>query len=163
MVRTSSPSIVLACAVLAGCATPAFRDAPPPGPPPAAVAAAPARYHDAAVVWGGKIIAVDNLADTTDVQVVAYPLDRNQRPDTRAPSIGRFVLSIPGYAEAMDYPPGRWLSVRGRIVGSEVHRIQARDVVHPRVAPDDIHRWPRGFPDERGRWTIGVGVGGVIR
>lgn len=163
MVRPSLPPIVLACIALGGCATPAFRDSPPPGPPPAEVAAAPERYHDAAVVWGGKIIAVDNLAQTTDVQIVAYPLDRNQRPDTRAPSIGRFVLAVPGYAEAMDYPPGRWLSVRGRVVGSEVRRIQERDVVHPRIAADDVHRWPREFPDEHGHWTFGIGVGGVIR
>jgi outer membrane lipoprotein len=161
MPRSSPVPIALACAVaaLSSCATPAFKDAPPPGPPPAEVAAAPERYHDATVVWGGKVLALDNLAQTTDVQVIAYPLDRNQRPDTRAPSSGRFVLSIPGYVEATDYPPGRWLSVRGRVVGNEVHRIQERDIVYPRIAPDEVHRWPREFPDEQGHWTFGIGVG----
>jgi len=165
MTRSSPASIALACAVVAlsGCATPAFKDATPPGPPPAEVAAAPERYHDASVVWGGKILAIDNLALTTDVQVVAYPLDRNQRPDTRAPSIERFVLAIPGFVEAGDYPPGRWLSARGRVIGSEVHRIQERDVVYPRIASDDVHRWPREFPDEHGHWSFGVGIGGTIR
>lgn len=170
-IRSSCPpmarsvSIVLACAVIAlsGCATPAFKDAPPPGPSPTEIATAPERYHDAAVVWGGKILAVDNLAQTTDVQLVAYPIDRNQRPDTRAPSIGRFVLAMPGYVEAADYPPGRWLSVRGRVVGSEVHRIREGDLVYPRVAPDEVHRWPREFPDEHGHWSFGAGIGGAIR
>lgn len=67
MVRSSLPSIALACIALGGCATPAFRDSPPT----TEVAAAPERYHDTAVAWGGKIIAVDNPAATTDVQVVA--------------------------------------------------------------------------------------------
>ena len=170
-IRSSCPpmarsvSIALACAVmtLSGCATPAFKGAPPPGPPPTEVAAAPERYHDATVVWGGKILAVDNLAETTDVQIVAYPINRNQRPDTHAASIGRFVLAIAGYAEVADYPPGRWLTVLGRVVGSEVHRIQERDVVYARIAPDDVHLWPRGFPEEHGHWSFGVGICGTIR
>jgi len=140
-----------------------FKDAPPVSPAPREIAAVPERYHDAAVVWGGKIIAVDNLADTTAVQVVAYPLDSAQRPDTRALSQGRFVLVLPGYAEALDYPPGRWLSVRGHVVGSEIHRIDEQDVVHPLVRSDEVHVWPREFPDEHGHWTFGVGVGVGIR
>jgi len=148
---------------IAACATPVFKDAPPVSPAPREIAAAPERYHDAAVVWGGKIIAVDNLADTTAVQVVAYPLDRAQRPDTRVLSQGRFVLVLPGYAEALDYPPGRWLSVRGHVVGSEIHRINEQDVVHPLVRSDEVHVWPREFPDEHGHWTFGVGVGVGIR
>jgi len=148
---------------IAACATPVFKDAPPVSPAPREIAAAPERYHDAAVVWGGKIIAVDNLADTTAVQVVAYPLDRAQRPDTRALSQGRFVLVLPGYAGALDYPPGRWLSVRGHVVGSEIHRIDEQDVVHPLVRSDEVHVWPREFPDEHGHWTFGVGVGVGIR
>lgn len=163
MARSVSIALAFAIVALCGCATPAFKGAPPPGPPPTEVAAAPERYHGAEVVWGGKILAVANLAETTDVQILGYPLDRNQRPDMRAPSIGRFVLAIPGYAEATDFPPGRWLSVRGRVAGSEAHRIRERDVVHPRIAPDDVHLWPRGFPDEHGHWRFGIGIGGAIR
>ena len=148
---------------ITACATPVFKDVAPVSPMPREIAAAPESYHDAVVVWGGKIIAVDNLADATAVQVVAYPLDRAQRPDTRAPSSGRFVLSLPGYAEALDYPPGRWLSVRGHIVGSEIHRIDEQDVVHPLLRSDEVHLWPREFPDEHGHWTFGVGVGAGIR
>jgi outer membrane lipoprotein len=148
---------------IGACTTPVFRDAPPTSPAPVEIAAALERYHDAAVVWGGKVIAVDNLADVTAVQVVAYPLDRAQRPDTRAPSQGRFVISLPGYVEALDYPPGRWLSVRGHVDGSEVHRIDEHDVVYPRLRSDEVHLWPRGFPDDHGHWSFGMGVGVGIR
>jgi outer membrane lipoprotein len=154
---------MIALLVLAGCATPVFKDAPPIAPSANEIATAPERYHDTAVVWGGKIIAIENLADTTQVQVIAYPLDRAQRPDTRATSLGRFVVVLPGYAEAMDYPPGRWLSVRGRIAGSEVHRIDEHDVVHPLLRSEEVHLWPREFPYEHGHFTFGVGMGVGIR
>jgi outer membrane lipoprotein len=154
---------VAALLALVGCATPVFKDDPAAAPSPTDIAAAPDRYHDAAVIWGGKILDVRNLADTTQVQVVAYPLDRAQRPDTRAPSLGRFVVVLPGYVESMDYPPGRWLSVRGHIVGSEVHRIDEHDVAHPLVRSDEVHLWPMSFPYERGHFTFGFGVGVGVR
>ena len=148
---------------LSGCATPVFKDAPTTMPTALAVADEPERYHDTAVVWGGRIIAVENLRDTTQIQVVAYPLDRAQRPEINESSRGRFVVVLPGYVEAMDYPAGRWLSVRGRIAGSEVHRIDEHDVLHPLLRSDEIHLWPREFPYEHGRFTFGLGVGVGIR
>ena len=117
------PFGALLALALAGCATPVFKDMPATALSPLDVALAPERYHDTALVWGGRIIGVHNLADTTQVEIVAHPLDSAQRPDVRAPSIGRFVVVLPGYVESMDYPAGRWLSVRGHVVGSEVHRI----------------------------------------
>lgn len=156
-------SWILFLAAFAGCATPVFKDGPATSPTVAEVAAAPERYHDGEVVWGGKIVAVENLADTTEVQLVAYPLARGQRPDTRAPSQGRFVLVLPGFVEPMDYPAGRWLSLRGRVAGSELRTIDRSEVVHPRVARADVHLWPRDFPDDRGHWSFGVGVGVGIR
>jgi outer membrane lipoprotein len=157
------PATLILLAALAGCAAPVLKDAPAISPTTAEVAAAPERYHDAEVVWGGKIVAIENLADTTEVAVVAYPLARGQRPDTRAPSQGRFVLVLPGFVEPMDFPPGRWLSLRGRVAGSEVRTIDRSEVVHPRVRDADVHLWPREFPDDRGHWSFGVGVGVGIR
>ncbi|MEO5626605.1 MAG: Slp family lipoprotein [Dokdonella sp.] len=146
--------------LLEGCATPVFKDMPTTTmSSPLDVAAAPERYHDAAVVWGGRVIAVHNLADTTQVEVVAHLLDAAQRPDTSVPSIGRFVVVLPGYVESMDYPAGRWLSVRGHVGGSEVHRIDERDVVYPLLLSDDVHLWPASFPYEHGKFTFAFGIG----
>src|SRR6185369_14310903 len=120
-------------AVLSGCATPVFTGVTTVSPPPAEVAAQPERYHDTDVIWGGKILDVRNLSDTTEVQVVAYPLDRAQCPDQTAPTEGRFFVSLPGYVESIDYPPGRFLTLRARFRGTRVGLVDERDYVFPIV------------------------------
>ena len=121
----------------------------------------PERYHGADVIWGGKIIEVRNLADTTDVEVVAYPLDASQRPDPNAPTSGRFIVAIPGYAEPLDFPAGRFVTLRGRIDGTRVSRVDEHDVAFPLVTEANVHLWPMNFPYEQPRvhFSFGVGVG----
>ncbi|GAA0724337.1 Slp family lipoprotein [Dokdonella soli] len=151
--------LAAALATLSGCATPVFKDAPPASAPPAEVAGAPERYHGADVVWGGKILAVRNQVDTTEVQVVAYPLDRAQRPKPSAPTEGRFIVVLPGYAEALDYPAGRFLTVHGHIEGTRAIRIDDRDVVYPLLQRDALRLWPANFPDDGPHFSFGFGVG----
>lgn len=139
-----------------------FKDAPPAVASPLEVAAAPERYHDADVVWGGKILGVRNRAESSEVEIVAYPLDRAQRPDPGAQTLGRFVISLPGFVEPLDYPPGRYLTMRGRVTGSQVAQIDERDVVLPIVANANVHRWPVNFPYDGSHWSFGVGFGGVV-
>jgi outer membrane lipoprotein len=161
LLRSSIAAAAAALALLSGCATPVFKDAPPAVATPAEIAAGPERYHGADIVWGGKIVDVRNLADTTEVQIVAYPLDGAQRPDPRAPTIGRFVVALPGYVEPLDFPPGRFVTLRGRVDGTRAVRIDEHDLVFPLVADANVHLWPVNFPYEEPRvhFSFGVGVG----
>jgi outer membrane lipoprotein len=154
-------SVLFAVAMLAGCAAPVFKDAPPAVATPNEVASAPERYHDAGVVWGGKILGVRNRADTTEVEIVAYPLDRAQRPDPGAETLGRFVISLPGFVEPLDFPSGRYLTLQGRVSGTQVARIDEHDVVLPIVAEANVHLWPVNFPYDGSHWSFGVGFGVV--
>jgi outer membrane lipoprotein len=153
--------LVAAFATLAGCATPVFKDAPPAAATPAEIAAAPERYHGLDIVWGGKIVDVRNLPDSTEVQIVAYPLDSAQRPDPNAPTLGRFIVTLPGYIEPFDFPAGRFVTLRGQIAGSRTLPIDEHDLVLPVVADASVHHWPVNFPYEEPRvhFSLGVGVG----
>ena len=128
---------------------------------PVEIAGEPERYHGADVIWGGKILDVRNLADTTEVEVVAYPLDGAQRPDQNAPTLGRFIIAIPGYVERLDYPAGRFVTLRGRVAGTRATRIDEHDVAFPLVADANVHLWPVNFPYDQPRvhFSLGVGVG----
>lgn len=130
---------------------------------PADVARQPESYHDAEVLWGGKILDVRNLETTTEVQIVAYPMDAAQRPDPRAQTEGRFIVVLPGYVEALDFPAGRFVTARGRAAGTHVGRVDDHEYVFPRVGDAVVHLWPVNFPYERGRVSFGVGLGVGIR
>ncbi len=130
---------------------------------PAEVALAPDRHQGTGVVWGGKILDVRNLADETEVQVAAYPLDRSQRPDQAAPTQGRFIIVLPGFAEPLDFPPGRFVTVQGRIDGTRMRRIGEVDRAYPALRRDALHVWPVNFPRERGRVGVSFGFGVGIR
>lgn len=154
-------ALAVLIALLPGCATPVFKDAPPAAATPAEIAAAPERYHGLDVVWGGKIVGVQNLADSTEVQIVAYPLDGAQRPDPNAPTLGRFIVALPGYVEPLDFPTGRFVTLRGHVAGSRMLPIDEHDLVFPLVADANVHLWPVNFPYEESRvhFSFGVGVG----
>jgi outer membrane lipoprotein len=146
-------------ALIAGCAAPVFKDAAPTATTPADIADAPERYHDAQVIWGGKILDVRNLADSTEVDVVAYPMDSAQRPDQNAPTQGRFVVALRGYVEPLDFPPGRFVTLRGRIEGTRVRSIEEHDLVLPLVVDTTVHLWPVNFPYDQPHVSFGLGVG----
>ena len=153
--------LVTMLTALAGCATPVFKDAPPTAETPMEIAAAPERYHGLDVVWGGKIVDVRNLADSTEVQIVAYPLDASQRPQPNAPTLGRFIVALPGYVEPLDFPAGRFVTLRGQVAGSRTLPIDEHELVLPLVADATMHLWPPNFPYEEPRvhFSFGVGVG----
>ena len=130
---------------------------------PYQVSATPEGYSDRTVLWGGMILGVENLADRTEVKVLAYPLDRSQRPVPRAATQGRFILVLPGYAEAHDYPDGLFLTATGQLAGTRVGRVQESEYVYPLVRAEHVHRWPSGYQFDQPQWHIGVGVGIGIR
>jgi outer membrane lipoprotein len=152
--------VQVTCALLGACATPVFRDIDN------AVAIAandvqqnPESYRGVAVIWGGRIVAVENRAETTEVEVVAYPLDRDQQPMPDAPSEGRFMLVLPGFVEPFDYPAGRHLTVYGVLSGAQIGRVQEHPYVYPLLRAGKVHVWPWGFIfDKRPRVTIGIGA-----
>jgi outer membrane lipoprotein len=146
-------------ALIAGCAAPVFKDTPATVVTPIEIAHDVESGIGTDVVWGGKILEIRNEADRTEMQVVAYPLDAAQRPDPSAPTLGRFIVALPGFVEPLDYPPGRFVTLRARIAGSQTRRIDERDLVLPVVADAVIHLWPVNFPYERPRIGLGIGVG----
>jgi outer membrane lipoprotein len=109
------------------------------------------------VVWGGVIVSSTNLADATRFEILAYPLDRSQRPETDQAPYGRFLLYKPGYAETVDYAPGREVTVRGRLDGIQQGRVGEAPYTYPLVRSNTLHLWPAGGRSES-RVHFGVGV-----
>lgn len=112
-------------------------------------------------IWGGVIAGVENRSEATVIEVVGYPLKR-QEPQTREPSIGRFRLRIDGFADPVDYRVGRRVTGVGTVTGIEDGRVGDRDYAFPLLEARAVHLWPvtqrRGAPGDV-RFGIGIGVG----
>jgi outer membrane lipoprotein len=147
---------------LAGCATvkPAFDTLPAnAAPPPFEVAKAPERFLDRPVVWGGMIVEVRNYERHSEFEILAFPLDDKQRPMLEQRDYGRFIAIVPGYAEAGDWPVGRYLSLIGRITGERRGAVRQAEYVYPEVDIDRVHLWSRDFRNPGPRISFGIGVG----
>ncbi|RYD14322.1 MAG: hypothetical protein EOP90_13995 [Lysobacteraceae bacterium] len=156
-------AIVLATLALGACATPVFRQVPTAPVTPLEAAHEPQRHAGTAVVWGGKILDVRNLADETEVQLAVHPLDAAQRPQQSEPVLGRALVVLPGFVDPLDFPPGRFVTVLGHLDGTRTRRIGDAERALAVLQRDALHLWPVNFPRERSRVSFGVGFGVGIR
>ncbi len=112
------------------------------------------------LLWGGMIVEVRNLPHRTEIEVLAYPLDARQRPRLDQPGQGRFIAVLPGFADPLAYPQGRFLTLRGRLVGPSDGATGPKAGDLPRLAVQATHVWPRGFRNSGPRIGIGIGISG---
>lgn len=134
-------AISFAAFMLAGCAS-RFVAPINHGPDLVQAVANPGQYVGAPVVWAGMIVAVQNLPRTTQFEVLAYPQAHNGGPDRSRQALGRFLGVQNGYAEALDYPPGRAVTLEGRFIGLSAGRVDDASYSLPKLQIEQIHLWP---------------------
>ncbi len=131
---------------------------------PQQVAQTPERFGGGDVIWGGRIVQVVNLADHSEIELLAYPLDSSQRPKANDSGNGRFIALLPGYAEPLDYPAGAMMTVSGKLGGSRAGKVGEADYVFPLVSAAQSHVWtPEEMTKGRSNIRFGVGLGVGIR
>lgn len=128
--------------------------------PPFAVARTPEQFSQGSVIWGGRVVAVNNLADRSEIEILAFPLDKSQRPRVGDSGSGRFIAQMSGFVEPMDYPEGALVTLTGTLVGSRAGKVGEADYVFPLVRVNQAHRWtPEELQAGRNNVHFGVGVG----
>jgi outer membrane lipoprotein len=123
----------------------------------------PAQFTDTVIEWGGVIMESSNLEETTEIQVLAYPLKDNGKPDLDDLPDGRFIAIHPGYLETADYAKGRTLTLSGKVSGKRQGRVGKAEYAFPLIQADEIQLWPlesKGGSKSRVNFGIGVGSGG---
>lgn len=153
--------LVLLALLLAACASSPLQTGADEVAPfgPAHVLSGEASVGDA-VIWGGRIAAIRNLADYTELTVVSYPLDRGDRPRIHQQAGVRFVVRKAGFLEPVQYMPGRYLSVLGHIAGLESSPVGDHWLEMPVLSADQIHLWPADVSrwQSQTRFSVGVGI-----
>jgi len=150
---------------LAACApAPIYKSTGTIAAAPFNVAEAPERYSNADVVWGGRIVSVRTLADRSEIEVLAYPLDGSQRPKAGDSGIGRFIAVMPGFVEPLNYPDGALMTVQGRLTGNRAGKVGEANYVFPLVGVGQSHVWTASEMNSgKNNVHFGVGLGVGIR
>lgn len=158
------PMLLALLLPLGGCAAaPAFEQLPATSAPaPYAVMEQPERWLDQPVVWGGMILDVKNFDRYSEIELLAYPLDDRQQPMLERADEGRFIAIVPGYTEAEDFAPGRFVSLIGDITGGREAPLRNETYYWPEVSVARLKIWPRDFRVDRRRFSIGIGISGGV-
>ncbi len=114
------------------------------------------------VLWGGVIVSGTNLENATRLEVLGYPLDDSQEPETDRSPVGRFLVIEQGYLETADYAPGRRVTVVGPITAMREGKIGESPYTYPVVDPDRMHLWPRETTRRATEPRIHFGVGVIF-
>jgi outer membrane lipoprotein len=151
--------LLLCAALLAGCAGSPMRGEAQPGP--AAAVAEPARFQGQRVEWGGQIVAVHNLRNRTELEVLALPLSSGGRPASGGAPQGRFIAVRSGFLEPADFSPGRLVTVSGTVGPPREGSVGEARYRFATVSAEDLRLWPAGSAPSGAVpfGTIGIGVG----
>jgi outer membrane lipoprotein len=110
------------------------------------------------VLWGGMIINSTNLEGRTRLEVLGYPLDSNQQPQTDQQPYGRFLLFRKGYLETVDYAAGRQITVLGKFTGVQSGQVDETRYSYPVVEAEELYLWSRRQESSEPRLQFGIGV-----
>lgn len=110
------------------------------------------------VLWGGIVIAGTNLKDSTQLEILAYPLDSHQRPMSDDTALGRFLAVQLGYLETADYEQGRQITVLGTLGTVRKGQVGESEYVYPLVNIKQLHLWPKEGEYVEPRVRFGIGV-----
>lgn len=156
--RQPRPTSLLAVAsalLLLGCAGQIPPDIRTPAPAALTVGearAAPERHRGTPVRWGGSILRVQNARETTDIELLARPLDSIGEPRMNAAPQGRFIARFRGFLDPAEYPRERLLTVSGILTGTETHDVGDYPYQYPVVTATGKHLWPKPEPVDYGPW-----------
>lgn len=155
------PALLLATLALGGCATGALDIGTADRTvTPAEAARNITLVRGRAVAWGGTIVSTKNLADRTEIEVVGYALDDQNRPRAEGTPTGRFIASHTGYLESATYAPGRQVTVIGTASGTHMGKVGEASYVYPVVTATRVHLWPKpGAPRSDPQLHFGIGIG----
>jgi outer membrane lipoprotein len=157
---TSLPLLLL-LSLLTGCSTaPKVAENAERGITPTQATLNEATQQDRPLQWGGVIVETRNLADATELQILAYPLMSSGQPDVTEPPTGRFIARRSGYLESVDYRKGRQVTATGQLTEKRAGQVGEADYTFPVLLADELVLWPEQSERQRSpRVNFGLGVG----
>ncbi len=124
---------------------------------PQKIVAEPAAYQGKKVLWGGIILDTRNLADSTQIEVLGYPLDRDQLPLSNKNPMGRFLIQNKGFLDPVNYSQGRKLTVLGQVGENQQGKVGDSVYTYPVIHAEQIQLWTKK-DESKTRFHFGFGI-----
>ena len=124
---------------------------------PQSVIAEPANSKGKMAIWGGSILSTRNLETTTQIEVLAYPLNASHKPMLDSTPLGRFIIEHKGYLEPATYKKGLSISVLGEVSKVQKGKVGESDYTYPVLSARKIYLWVPGN-DPQTSFHFGIGV-----
>ena len=109
------------------------------------------------VLWGGIILDTRNLADATQIEILAYPLDHNYVPLPDNRPLGRFLVSHRGFLEPASYAQGRKLTVLGKVDDLQQGKVGESVYHYPVIQAEQLQLWSEQSGSKT-RFHFGIGI-----
>ena len=142
-------TLLILITLLGGCASKppaALRDAPEHSPSLNQVRTQPGSYTETRLRWGGSIARVENLPQTTRIEIVARKLYDTGEPIESDSSEGRFLAQFDQFLDPAIYAAGRNITVVGQFVRIEERELDQMRYRYPLVRVTSHHLWPEPEP-----------------
>ena len=124
---------------------------------PQNVVSAPTTYQGKTVLWGGIILDTKNLSDSTQIELLAYPLSKDQRPLSNNRPLGRFLIIQQGFLDPAIYSQGQKVTVLGKVGNNQQGKIGESNYSYPLINAEQLQLWsPQS--ESQTRFSFGLGV-----
>lgn len=109
------------------------------------------------VLWGGTILVVENMKDSTQIEVLSYPLGSNYRPDLEKKPLGRFLIREEGFLEPETYVQGRQITVVGKVGKAVNGKVGESEYRFPLIHAQQLQLWS-SEDKVRTNFQFGIGI-----
>ncbi len=93
--------------------------------------------------WGGVIINITNEENTSQAQLLFYPLNRYGRPRVAREAKGRFAIARTKFLDPAIFKEGTEVTVTGILTKEVNQKIGKRVLILPQLDINHIHIWPK--------------------
>ena len=118
--------------------------------------------HYAFDAWMRRTFPAVQFERYAEIEVVAYPLDPQQRPLLDAPEQGRFIALRAGQVNPREFNAGRFLTLRGPITGERTLTLRGQAEKVAEMDARELVLWPWDYRFQRSRVSVSIGVSGRL-
>ena len=99
----------------------------------------PDAYRGKFIILGGLITGIRQNKEGVQLEVIEYPLDSEEMPDTSAVPGGPFLVNLPPDVGYATFKPGLVVTMAGEVVGKAVRPLEKAEYIYPVLVVKEIH------------------------